>query len=99
MAWRCGDRAGGRLEQPRDELTGRLLPAVQDLPEEEIGEAIDFVEYLQSKYGRRQPPRGSAEAIVQGLRATGGLRFAPGELESSLTGIERDRDSGLEHHG
>jgi hypothetical protein len=87
------------MEQPRQDLTGRLLRAVQDVPDDKIGEAIDFVEYLQSKYGQRQPPRGSAEAILQGLRETGGLQFEPGELESLLAQIEQDRDSELDTNG
>ncbi len=87
------------MEQPRQQLAGRLLRAVQDLPDDKIGEAIDFVEYLHSKYGQRQPPRGSAEAILQGLHETGGLRFEPGELDSLLAQIEHDRDSELGTNG
>ena len=79
------------MEQPRHALTGRLLRAVQDLPDDKIDEAIDFVEYLQGKYGRRQPPRGSAEAFQKAIKEVGPLQFEPGELEELLADMERSR--------
>jgi hypothetical protein len=79
------------MEQPRQDLTGRLLRAVQDLPDDKIGEAIDFVEYLQAKYGQRQPPRGSAEGIAKAFAEFGPLEFEPGEFDALLADMERSR--------
>jgi hypothetical protein len=83
------------MEQPRQDLTDRLLRAVQDLPDDKIGEAIDFVEYLQTKYGQRQPPRGSPATFLKALEEVGPLEFEPGELEELLTDMERSRWMGL----
>ena len=80
------------MEQSKEQLTDRLVAAVQDFPTDKIFVVLDFVGYLHSKYSQRHPERGSAEAIMQALEEVGPLQFEPGELDALLADIERMRD-------
>lgn len=77
----------------KSQLTERLLATARALPDDKLAELLDFADSLRSKVGPSQPPRGSAEAILQALDKVGPLQFDPGELEALLEDIERSRDS------
>lgn len=85
------------MEPTREQLTDRLVAAIQDLPEDKIIAALHFVEHLQGTTVR--PERGSAEAISQALDRVGPLQFDPGELDDLLADIERMREMDLEERG
>ena len=83
----------------KERLLDQLMEAARGLPEDRLLEVLDFASYLQSRYGRRHPERGSPEAILQALERSGGLQFEPGELDQLLEEIERMRLMDLEEHG
>ncbi len=87
------------MEQTKERLLDRLVETAQELPEDKLIEIIDFAGYLQSQYSRRQPERGSPEAILQALERVGPLQFEPGELDQLLAEIEQMRLMDLEEHG
>lgn len=85
------------MTQRKDQLAERLVAAIRELPEAQVAEVLDFVGFLQAKYGRR-PEVGSAGAILQAFQEHGPLQFAPGELDALLADIELMRDRDLEEH-
>jgi len=87
------------MEQTKEQLTSRLIAAVQELPIEKVETILDFVSFLQSQYSQRLPERGSLEAVLQALEQVGSLQFDPGELDSLLTDIEHMRETDLAEHG
>lgn len=85
------------MEQTREQLTAHLVAAIQELPADKLVAALDFIGFLNSKYGQTLPTRGSADAIVHVLEHVGPLQFERGELDMLLADIEdmrtHDRDS------
>ncbi len=84
------------MEQTKERLLDRLVETARELPEDKLIEVVDFAGYLQSQYSRRQPERGSPEAI---LKHVGKFHFEPGELDQLLAEIEQMRLMDLEEHG
>lgn len=87
------------MHDTEDELTNRLMLAVQDLPREKLLAILDFADHMHNRYGRSHPPRGSAESILSVLDEVGPLDFEPGELDALLEGIDQIRAQDLEEHG
>jgi hypothetical protein len=86
------------MEQTKEQLTQRLVAAIQELPSDKLLTVLDFVGYLQSRYSQQRPERGSAEAILHALEQSGPLQFEPGELDALLAEIEHMRETDLEAH-
>ena len=56
-----------------DALRARLLRSIESLPEEQVYQVLDFIEFLESKYGKERPAEASglqsfAEKIEDELR-------------------------------
>ena len=83
------------MEQRKARLTERLVAAVQELPEEQVAEVLDFASYLRTRYESHPAESGSAQAILRVLDSGGALQFDPGELDLILTEIDHARDSDL----
>lgn len=85
--------------QTKQRLLDQLVETARELPEDRLLEVLDFAGYLQSRYSRRRPERGSPEAILQALERIGPLQFEPGELDQLLEEIEQMRLMDLAEHG
>lgn len=68
-------------------LIKELSDKIKDLPEDNIREVIDFVEFLKSKKERGE--KGSPEVI---LRHSGSWKFQKGELDNILGEIQKLRE-------
>jgi len=74
-------------------LLDQLVEAARELPESQLLAVLDFATYLQSRYGRHRPERGSPEALRP---HAGQWQFEPGELDRLLAEIEQMRLLDLE---
>jgi len=73
----------------------QLMEAARELPESQLLAVLDFAIYLQDRYGRHRPQRGSPEAL---LLHAGQWQFEPGELDRLLAEIEQMRLLDLEEN-
>ena len=87
------------MEQRKAQLTERLVAAVQELPEEQVAEVLDFASYLHTKYESPAPHDGSPKTILGVLDRSGALQFDPGELDMILAEINHARDNARDTNG
>lgn len=73
-------------------LLKKLTDRLEELPEEKLGEVLDFVDFLQTRL-ETKPERGTPEAL---LAHAGSWNFEPGELDRLLNNIQDLRDMELE---
>lgn len=81
------------MERRKADLTQQIVAAVQELPEEQMAEVLDFASYLRARHDRYAPPRDFGEEFLHILDSGGKLQFAPGELDVILAEIDRARDT------
>jgi len=87
------------MEQRKAQLTERLVAAVQELPEEQVAEVLDFASYLRTKHEILALPDGSPKTILGVSDGGGALQFDPGELDTILAEINRARDNDRDTDG
>lgn len=81
------------MEQRKAQPTERLVAALQELPEAQVAEVLDFASYLRAKYEHPVTRSGSDKTLLGVLDEGGALQFEPGELDAILAEIERARDN------
>ena len=69
------------------DLTKKLADKIKELPEDNINEVIDFIEFLKSK--KEKEKKGTPETV---LKHTGKWKFERGELDNILEDIQKLRE-------
>ncbi len=70
-----------------DDLSKKLSEKIEGLPEDNIKEVINFIEFLKAK--KIKEKKGTPEII---LKHTGVWRFEKGELDNILEDIQKLRE-------
>lgn len=73
--------------QIKDDLAKTVSEKMKELPDDNIREVIDFIEFLKSK--RQEVKKGTPSAI---LKHIGVWKFERGELDNILEEIQRLRE-------
>lgn len=69
------------------DLIKELSDKIKDLPDDNIQEVMDFIEFLRSK--KRKAQKGSPELM---LKHVGSWKFEKGELDNILGDIQKLRE-------